>query len=57
MTPSFLWLAAIQSIAALDAAPELLFGRDNEVLIKWVGVGFNLNPFAVAGDHQHFNTQ
>src|SRR5690349_1171743 len=38
-------------LAALDTAPELALSRDNEVLIEWIGVGGDLNPFAAAGDH------
>ena len=38
-------------LAAFDTAPELTFGRDNEVLIERIGMGGDLDPFAAAGDH------
>ena len=34
----------------LDAAPELLFGGEQEVLIERIGMDLDLDPFAAAGD-------
>ena len=31
-------------LAALDAAPELALGRDDEMLIERIGMGQNLDP-------------
>src|SRR5215472_2953151 len=41
-----------RGLAVLDAAPELPLGGDNEVLVEWIGMGSDLNPFAAAGDHR-----
>ena len=41
-----------RGLAALDAAPELAFGGHNEVLIKWIGITSDLDPFAPAGYHR-----
>src|SRR6516165_8444464 len=40
-----------RSLAALDTTPELPLGGHNEVLIKWIGMGSDLDPFTAAGDH------
>ena len=40
-----------RGLAALDTAPELAFGGDNEVLVERIGMGRDLDPFAAAGDH------
>ena len=45
-----------RGLAARDAAPELAFGRDNEVLIERIGMGFDLDPFAAAGNHRKHGT-
>ena len=37
-------------LAALDAAPELLLSREQEMLIERVGMNLDLDPFATAGD-------
>jgi hypothetical protein len=37
-------------LPSLDTAPELPLGGDDEVLIEWIGVGFDLNPLPAAGD-------
>ena len=37
--------------AALDTAPELALGGDDQMLIERIGVGQDLNPFAAAGNH------
>src|SRR5262249_39571981 len=41
-----------RGLAALDTAPELPLGGDNEVLIKRISMGSNFDPFAAAGDHR-----
>src|SRR5579863_4582595 len=41
LDPERLWF-----LAALDAAPELPLGRDNEMLIERIGMGEDLDPFA-----------
>ena len=41
-----------RGLAALDATPELAFGRDDEVLVEGIGMGGDLDPFAAAGDHR-----
>src|SRR3974377_2040157 len=50
--PGFWRLDAKQArgLAALDTAPELSFGSDDEVLIERIGMGGDLDPFAAAGD-------
>ena len=43
-----------RGLAALDTAPELALGGDNEVLVERIGMGGDLHPFAAAGnDRQH----
>ena len=46
------WLDAKEArgLAALDAAPELTFRRDNEMLIERIGMGLDLNPLAAASN-------
>ena len=46
------WLDAEQArrLAIFHTAPELPLGRDNEVLVKRIGVGRDLHPLAAAGD-------
>src|SRR5262249_3251397 len=39
-------------LAALDTAPELPLSRDNEVLIKRIGMSGDLDPFAATGNHR-----
>src|SRR6516225_8133981 len=46
----------VRGLATLYTAPELAFGRDNEVLIEWIGMGGDLNPSAAAGDHREDGT-
>jgi hypothetical protein len=41
----------MRGLAALDAAPELLFGSEQEMLVERVGWNRQLNPFAVSGDN------
>jgi hypothetical protein len=36
---------------ALDTAPELALGGDNQMLIERIGTGGDLDPFAAAGDY------
>src|SRR6516225_1591408 len=52
--PGFWRLDAKQArgLAALDTAPELSFGSDDEVLIERIGMDGDLDPFAAAGDHR-----
>src|SRR6476659_6777166 len=50
------WLDAkeVRGLASLDAAPELLLGRQQEVLVERIGWNGHLHPFAAAGnDRQH----
>src|ERR1700690_3011923 len=42
-----LWL-----LAALDTAPELPLGRDNEVLIERIGMGEDLDPLASSRNYR-----
>jgi hypothetical protein len=53
LDPRLWWFDAEEArgLAALDTEPELPLGRDNEVLVKRIGVGGDLDPFAAAGDH------
>ena len=37
--------------AALDAAPELALGGDDQVLIERIGMGDDLDPLPPTGDH------
>src|SRR5215471_21636504 len=46
-----LYTKQARRLAALDTAPELPLSRDNEVLIKRIRMGGDLNPFAATGDH------
>jgi hypothetical protein len=39
-----------RGLATLHTPPELPLGRDNEVLVKRIGVGGDLDPFAAAVD-------
>ena len=39
-----------RGVAVLDAAPELPFGGDNEMLVERIGMGGNFDPFPTAGD-------
>ena len=39
-----------RGLAALNTAPELTLGRDNEVLVKRIGVGSDFDPFAPSGN-------
>ena len=41
-----------RGLAALDAAPELPLGRDDQMLVERIGMGGDLDPFAAAGDHR-----
>src|SRR5215472_9723488 len=41
-----------RGLAALDTAPELTLGRDNEMLVEHVGVGSDLHPLAAPGNHR-----
>src|SRR5262249_61328389 len=45
-----------RGLTALDTAPELAFGGDNQVLVERIGMGGDLNPFAAAGDHREDST-
>ena len=38
-------------LATLDTAPELPLSRDNEVLIKRIRMGGDLDPFVATGNH------
>ena len=43
-----------RGLAAFHAAPEFALGSDNQVLVKGIGMGGDLHPFAAAGDdRQH----
>ena len=43
-----------RGLAALHAAPKFALSSDNEVLVKGIGMGGDLDPFAAAGDdRQH----
>jgi hypothetical protein len=35
-----------------DAAPELAFGSDNQVLVERISMGGDFNPFTATGDHK-----
>ena len=39
-------------LAAFHAAPKFALGSDNEVLVKGIGMGGDLHPFAAAGDNR-----
>ena len=39
-----------RELAVLYTAPELPFSGDNEVLVKRIGMGGDLHPFAAAGN-------
>jgi hypothetical protein len=41
-----------RGLATLDAAPELAFGGDNEVLVQRIGMGGDFHPFATASDNR-----
>ena len=44
----------VRGLAGLDAAPELLLGREQKVLVERIGRNGHLHPFAAAGnDRQH----
>ena len=52
-TASNMWLwRLVRWLAILDAAPEISFRCGNEVLIEWIGVDLDLDPFATAGNHR-----
>jgi hypothetical protein len=34
-----------RGLAALDASPELPLGGNNEVLVEWIGMGADFDPF------------
>src|SRR6516225_7842340 len=53
LNSGFRWLYSEQArgLAAFDTAPELPFSRNDEVLIEWVGMGSDLDPFAAASDY------
>src|SRR5215469_7092659 len=42
----------LRLLAALDTAPELALGGDNEMLIERIGMSEDLDPFAAAGYHR-----
>jgi hypothetical protein len=37
-------------LAGLHAAPELFLGRQKQMLVERIGMNFDLDPFAAAGD-------
>jgi hypothetical protein len=37
-----------RGLSAFDTAPELPLGRDDEMLVKRIGMGLDLDPFAAA---------
>jgi hypothetical protein len=41
-----------RGLAALHAAPELLLGGQQEMLVERIGMHRDLDPFAAAGDHR-----
>ncbi len=41
-----------RGLAGLNAAPELSFRRDNEVLIERISVGLDLDPFSPTGNNR-----
>jgi hypothetical protein len=41
----------LRLFTALDTAPELALGGDNQMLIERIGMGGDLDPFAAAGDY------
>src|SRR5215469_11886642 len=45
-----------RGLTALDTAPELAFGGDNQVLVERIGMGCDLDPFTAAGDHREDST-
>ncbi len=45
-------MVATKDLAIFDAAPELTLGRTDEVLVKRIGMGRDLDPFAAASDHR-----
>src|SRR6516225_8596750 len=56
--PGFGWVNPKQArgLAALDATPELALSRDDEVLIKRIGMGSDLDPFAAPRDRRENST-
>src|SRR6516225_11852685 len=38
-----------RGLAALDTAPELPLRSDNQMLVQWIRMGGDLDPFAAAG--------
>ena len=40
-----------RGLTVLDASPELPLGSDNQVLVKRISMGGDLDPFAAAGDY------
>src|ERR1700722_11371665 len=52
--PGLRWLDAEEGrrLAALNAAPKLPLGGDNQMLIKRIGRHLNLDPLAAAGNHR-----
>ena len=51
--PRLWWLDAKEArgLSTLHATPELSLGGDNEVLVEWIGMGGDLDPFASSGNH------
>src|SRR6516162_5131248 len=50
------WLGRLDTkqargLTVLDASPELPLGSDNQVLVKRISMGGDLDPFAAAGDY------
>src|SRR5262249_33966350 len=41
-----------RSLSALNATPELAFGREDEMLIKRIGIDLDLYPLPSAGNHR-----
>ena len=41
-----------RGLTALHAAPEFPLSGDNQVLVKRIGMGGDLDPFAAASDHR-----
>ena len=39
-----------RGLLAFDAAPEFPLCGNDEMLIEWIGMGLDLNPFATPGD-------
>jgi hypothetical protein len=42
----------LRLLAALDTAPELALGGDDQMLIERIGMGEDFHPLAAAGDHR-----